>query len=417
MTKRQKTLFIIGVVILILVFGFYLYSILRKKPVLPAVEEVALSPEERAKLALTEEEKKKGITLEQKEAEFLAEKLAGLKIGKEVRPEIKVVTITKILDKKVKFSTLAADRKKILYFDPSDREFHQADLSGSNDAVITRGSFADIFDVTWSADRQSAILVTSKDDGKTREYYLFDFREQKSTKLDSRFQNAIPSPDGKKIAYVYVDKDRDIANLSLADDPSGKNFRILAPQRKQGKVFWPSANKIAFEAVSSAHVQGGLFVFDTRGKDSFVLTKGRYAFSAKFSPDGKMVIYTDGVRGARKVSLYSSEVAASKPENKLPAETLTEKCAWLFDSVSILCGVPENFSNFYLQPDDWYTEKFVSRDSFYKINSKSNELQKIAMADQFDKDYDVSDPVMSDDGKTMYFTRRHDGKLYALKMP
>lgn len=428
MPKNQKLLIIVLAVILVIAGGFYLYSFIRQKQA-PKIEDVALTSEERKKLTLTDEEKKKGTTLEQKEKQVAESKKADVLrelLGqKQKNPEIKVVAINKIVDKPIKFPVLSADGKKILYFDPEAHEFYQTELDGRASAAITRGNFVNLQDVSWSGDRSKAVISIAKgnlptplETDKTKEYFYFDFVAQASQKIDAHFQNIAVSPDSKKIAYIYTEADKNIFNLSVAD-PDGSNWRKIAFLDKgEGRLLWIDSNKTVFYHAPAASRQGSLYVYDvTEGKDSFIFSSGKYGFSARFSLDGKGIIWNEGPKGVHQPALYTGELAQSKSGNKASIDGLAEKCAWFFDNENILCGVPENFSQYYFQPNDWASGKFVSRDSFYKINAKTNELTRIAEAKQFDKDYDIADSFMTQDGKGMYFIRKHDGKLYELVMP
>lgn len=421
MTKKQKLILISGLVILI-IGGVIAYNFLVTRKPKPKVEEVALTQEERKQLTLTEEEKKKGITLEEKEKQ-IAEKKRGdaLKeiLGQKVKkPEEKIVSINKIIDKEVKFPVLSADQKKILYFDPQAREFYQAELNGTAITGVTRGNFTNLENVNWSQDRSKAILTISNKETKSHEYFYFDFVTQESKKIDSRFENPTVSFDGKKIAYVYTETDKNIFNLSVAD-PDGKNWRKIAfLNNNQGKIDWLLGDKIIFIPQANSTKESGLYVYDVaEGKNSFVFISGKYSFDAKFSPDGKQVLWQEGNKREREPSLYISPLAPGERAKKLLVNGLAEKCAWFLDNHAVLCAIPENFSNYYRQPESWLNDEFISRDSFYKIDSQTNELTKVVEAKQFDKDYDVASPFMAPDGKIMYFVRKNDGKLYALKMP
>lgn len=421
MSKKQKII-LISVVAILVVGGVIVYNFLIPKKPKPKVEEVALTQEERKQLTLTEEEKKKGVTLEEKEKQIAEEKRADALreiLGqKEKKPEKKVVSIIKIIDKEVKFPTLSADQKKILYFDPQAREFYQAELDGTSLVGITRGNFANLENVSWSQDRSKAVLTIFNEETKRREYFYFDFATQESQKIDPRFENPIISSDGKKIAYIYTEEDKNIFNLSVAD-PDGRNWRKIALlDNNQGKINWLLGDRTIFIPQADSTKESGLYVYDVaEGKNSFVFISGKYSFDAKFSHDGKQVLWQEGDKGERRPFLYISSLAPGKSAKKLLVNGLAEKCAWFPDNVAVLCAIPENFSNYYRQPESWLSGEFVSRDSFYKINSQTNESTRVVEAKQFDKDYDVASSFMAPDGKTMYFVRKNDGKLYALKMP
>jgi hypothetical protein len=422
MSKKQKIILIAGLAVLVIAGGVLIYNFLIFKKPKPEVEEVALIAEERKQLVLSEEEKRKGITLEEKEKQIVQSKESDaqrrLSGQEEKKPEVKVVTINKIIDREVKFPVLSADQKKILYFDPKEREFYQAELDGTTLVSVTKGNFSNLENVSWSQDRSKAVLTIFNSEKKDKEYFYFDFAVQESKKIDSRFKNAIISSDGKKIAYIYSESGKNIFNLSVAD-PDGKNWRKISfLDGSEGKINWLLDGRLIFIPQGSSTHTSGLYVYDvTEGKNSFVFLSGRYSFGASFSPDGKNVLWQAGDKEERRPSLYFSSLSKTKNATKITLNGLAEKCAWFYDNVNILCAIPENFSNYYRQPESWQTGEFVSRDSFYKINTQTGETTRVAEARQFEKDYDASLPFMLQDNKTMYFVRKHDGKLYQLMMP
>ena len=416
---KKSTLIILIVIGIVVIIGAVIgIMLITRKPAPPPPEEIVLTPEERARLILTEEERRAGMTLEEKEKKMIEERKKALERAK-VPEEVKVVRIDKIIDKKVKFVTYSADKQKLLYFDPAEKEFFTCNLDGTEKNVITRASLENLYDVSWARTKDKLILVFSADKGKTKEYHFFNLAEQTDIKLDRRMQNVVFSFDGTKVAYQWVVKKEGIFNLSVSD-PDGKNWRKIKALGEQRVVLdWFSENNVAVFDQPSAYEQGNLYIYDViEGKPYYALTTEKYGLSAKFSRHGKKVIYNaSSIKASRFPNLYVSDVKKGAVAKKIPISTLVEKCTWAQDNVTIYCGVPENYSNYFIQPNDYYEGRFISRDSFYKINTETGEQLKIAAADQFDKDYDVYLPFISDDGKTMYFTRKHDGKFYALRIP
>lgn len=415
--KRQYiiALVILGVLILIGVVTFY-YLTSRQEE---APEEVVLTEEERSRLSLSEEERVAGKTLEDKEEELKAEKEKELESG-ESAEEVKVVQIKKIIDKKINFPVFSANKQNLLYLDPSAREFFQSNTDGTGEQAITNANFENLYDASWSPNRRKLVLTFSQNEGRNKEYHYFDLVEQKDIKYEANYQNATISFDGEKVAYVYHDEQEDSYNLSVANSDLSEWRQIKEVDEEEITLTWFSNSELAsYSPNPTAYAEGQLLIYNVgEGSDYYTLLSKRWGLSPLFSPDGKKVLYNDNSeKNARFPEVWVTDVKEDSTPRKLKLSTLVEKCTWAPDGVSVFCGVPENYSNFFIQPDDYYKGKFISSDSFYKINTNTGEQIKLADASQFSQDYDVYKPMVSDDQKSMYFTRKHDGKFYTLITP
>ena len=414
---NKKIIIILTIVVVALIIGLIIFSTLTSKKE-PPTEEVILTEEERVNLQLTQEEREQGLTLEEKEARLQQEKQNKIEKGGELE-EVRALQIKKIIDRKVEFSVFSADKQSLLYYDEKAGEFYRSNLNGLGENVMTNARFEDLNDVSWSPDRKKTVLTFSSNKGKTKKYHFFNLEEQKDIEYGDEYQSATISFDGDQVAYIYRDTKDDEYNLSVANADLTSWRQIKDLNDDEIKLEWFSDSYLAIYDETSAYEEGELYVYDVgEGKNHFVMVSDRWGLAPIFSPDGKKVVFNDnGAKNARYPSIWVQDVVRGAEPKKLQLSTLVEKCAWASDNVTIFCGVPENYSNFFIQPDDYYKGKFVSKDSFYKINTETKEKEKLADASQFKKDYDVYRPFVSDDGKDVYFTRKHDGKLYVLIIP
>lgn len=414
--KYIIALVVVGAVLLIGV-AIYYYIASRQEE---APEEVVLTEEERSRLSLSEEERAAGKTLQDKEEELKEEKQEALESGDMSAEEIGVVQIRKIIDKKINFPVFSANKEQFLYHDPQAREFFQSNTDGTGEQAITNANFENLYDVSWSPNRRKLVLAFSPDNGRNKEYHYFDLVEQKDIKYEANYQDVTISFDGDRVAYVYYDEREDSYNLSVANADLSSWRKIKKVDEEEINLNWFSNTELASYTPSpTAYAEGQLIIYNIEeGSDCYTLLSKRWGLSPLFSPDGKKVLYNDNdTKNARFPEVWVTGINNDSDPRKLQLSTLVEKCAWAPDSVSIFCGVPENYSNFFIQPDDYYKGKFISNDSFYKINTDTGEQVKLADASQFSQDYDVYSPLVSEDQKSMYFTRKHDGKFYALIVP
>lgn len=416
--KKNIAIIILIVAVILIIVGIVAFMSLTSQEEAPT-EEVVLTEEERSNLQLTEEEREEGLTLREKEEELKKEKLNEIENEDKSVEEVRAIQIKRIIDREIEFPVFSADKQSLLYYDDNAGEFYRSNLDGLGESVITNAGFENLYDVSWSPGRKKTVLTFSSNKGKTKKYHYFNLDEQKDVEYSDEYQNVTVSFDGDKVAYVYRDYGEDEHNLSVAnfDLTSWRSVKKVSDEEME--LEWFSNNYLAMYDKTTAYEEGQLFIYDVdEGKNNFVMFSDRWGLSPLFSPDGKKVLYNDnGSKNSRYPSLWVADVKKGSEPKKLQLSTLVEKCTWASDNVTVFCGVPDNYSNYFVQPDDYYEGKFISRDSFYKINTNTKEQEKIVDASQFSKDYDVYSPFVSDDGKNMYFIRKHDSKLYELIIP
>lgn len=414
----KKKYIILAALLIIILIGIGIFYSLTSKPE-EKPEEVVLTEEERVNLRLTDEDKKAGITIKEKEKKVEEDKREELERGGKTLEEIKVVQIKKIIDKEIKFPVLSADKSKFLYFNPADKEFYQSNIDGTGEQVLTNANLENLYDVSWSPDREKTVLTFSSDKGRTKKYHFFNLARQEDIEYEDKYQDVTISYNGENVAYVFRDPVEDEHNLSVAKPDLSSWRKIKELDEEEIETEWFSNNNLAVYDTTTAFKEGQLEIYNVgEGTDHYTFLAKRWGLNPLFSPDGKKVIFNDNdTKGARFPVIWTAEVKNKAEPRKLQLSTLVEKCAWAKDSVSVFCGIPENYSNFFIQPDDYYKGKFISKDSFYKINTDNGEQKKLADFSQFNKDYDVYKPLVSEDQKKMYFTRKHDGKFYGLIMP
>lgn len=418
MTKRTKILITILGVIGIIVIGLLLYFFVFRQP-LEIPEEAALTPEERARLTLTEEEIQRGTTLQEKISDIEAQRRLALERGEEITPvEVDVAYVKPIIEQEVMEPTLSPDRQSILYYDPNEGEFFVADLDGNNQRSVTSQALSNVWDVDWSKNKDKAIVVFSENEGKDKQYMYLDLRTQTTNLYDDKFQAVTLSPDDNKIAYLFNDEENGITNISVAN-PDGSEFESLFSFPDPSvDINWFDNDYMELKTQSSAFTEGKVVIADTEGETMRVVVGEKYAVDTLESPDSSKIIYTESdLKNPREVTLMVKDIQGFLEPKYLGVNTLVDKCAWASDNVTVYCGVPDFHIPKYVMPNDYYNGKFITTDSFYRINTETQETEMIARSDSFEDLYDVYSPYMSSDGKVFYFTSRTDNQLHALTIP
>lgn len=412
--KRRNLFIIIGVCVLTVAGGVYLYSVLtKKKTVTKEGIETPVAGTEDIKIQLSSEDKKKGATAEIKKGELAAKQSPS----RQNFEDVVEVTIRKMMGNAVLRPTLAADKKKILYFDPALEEFSQVNLDGADSESITSAGFKNVYDFTWANSKDRAMIAFSSDAGFTKRFLAFNFNDQTYNNLGENVKAAALSPDGKKIIYLYRDTVKAASNLTTADFGGSKWKIIGSLNQEEVNLWWPTP----FRAITADALTGfkatNLYSLGITDGNLKTLIGDSFGISFKVSPDGKKVLYsTSSVARPKSVKLYVTDIDG-KAQVDLGLQTLADKCGFAQDNRTVYCGVPQRAYGGFVLPDDYLAKKFVTEDSLYRIDSETGGKEKIGSAADFNETYDVYDPFVSESGKTVYFTRRQDGMLYALIMP
>lgn len=130
------------------------------------------------------------------------------------------------------------------------------------------------------------------------------------------------------------------------------------------------------------------------------------------SPDGKFLLYTYVDRGTLRLSLLDMTTRAQIP---LPLATLTEKCTWTTDSLSVYCAVPTGLSAGL--PDFWYQGAAVLSDRFWKI-SVTDRLATLIVDPSTIAGVSIDGVSLQTDAQEdmLFFTDKHNGALWAYDM-
>ncbi|MBU1167095.1 hypothetical protein KKC60_01660 [Patescibacteria group bacterium] len=412
--KRRNLIIIISICVLVVAIGVYAYFALTKtEETTDAGLTTPVVGTEDVSVRLSSEEVQAGKTRDKKESEIVSEqnpRRAGME-------DVQTVTIRKILSTEILKPTMSKDLQKILFFNKELEEFYQINPDGSNEESISSAGFNNVFDLSWGLSKDRAIIYFSGDQGISKRLIAFNLNDQSYNNLGDNVTDAALSPNGEKIVYLYTDQEKGVSNISTANF-DGSKWKIVYPfDQNEVSLSWPDAFRFFVSGDATSYGSGSLYEVDTEGGDFKTLVGDVYGLSYKVSPDGKKVIYTASSEPrAKELYLYVTDIEG-KEHKDLDIATMTEKCTFAQDNRTVYCAVPKKGNQDFVLPDDYNDEKYITADSFYRIDTETGVKEKLADVDDFSSMYDAVDPFISESGRTMYFKRRQDNMLYALIVP
>ncbi len=208
------------------------------------------------------------------------------------------------------------------------------------------------------------------------------------------------SPDGKEIAFTYK------GDIYIVPTGGGTALRLTHSSSLDSYPVWsPDSKKIAFASTR----EGGqdIYVMNADGSDTRRLTyNSAMETPESFSPDGKAIIFSAAIQDApasvmfpsgRLTELYSVDITGGKPRQIL--STPAQRISYLPDGKSFVYQDQKGMEN------EWrkHHTSSVTRD-LWKYDAATG--RHTNLTDHAGED---RDPVVSPDGKTLYFLSERDG--------
>ncbi len=197
-----------------------------------------------------------------------------------------------------------------------------------------------------------------------------------------------------------------VGSLSRAD---GSNQKTLFSSVLSSIVVHPTTGDLFATNKPSSHLNG--YGFDiNRITGSFSRILGPFpGLSVLPSPDGKNLVYSYTSNGTYYLRVYNM---ATHTSTALPLATLSEKCVWAANGLSVYCAVPTNLQG--NLPDDWYQGVTVFTDRIWRIDLTQRVATLVLDPNQIGKvNVDAVNLTVDPNEDMLIFTDKHSGALYA----
>jgi Tol biopolymer transport system component len=389
-----KKIFAISTLILVLVVGaIFVYNFAFKKPETPKTSPEAPKAAEEGKKATSEN------TTENSQKKSFANPIAA------------------VSDEPVFGPTLSSDENLLLVFSGANGQVNQIDFSGKLEKVVSTEPFQNIKKVLWNK-AKNKVIVEIKDASLRNSKFLFlDLAAKTVTTLKDGVDAVSWSNLGDKIIYKYYDQKTKKRTLNISD-PNGKNWRKIADtdfaQVKISPV--PGSSDISFWPGPSAFLETTLSLVSFSGENKKEILGGKFGADVLWSPDGKRgAVSASDQKGGHKTDLALMNEQGGQFQS-LGFPTFVSKCAWSNDSKYLFCALPGNIPESAILPNDWQEGKIATADTFWKIEVSSGKKERLVDAEKISGTFDVLNPFLSRDEKTLFFVNKADGKLYKVQL-
>ncbi|RLC36484.1 hypothetical protein DRH27_05170, partial [Candidatus Falkowbacteria bacterium] len=307
-------------------------------------------------------------------------------------------------------TTLSANGKDVQYYDASDGKFYKIDKYGDVSALSDK-IFHNVENVNWSPNKNKAILEYP--DGAN---IIYDFTAKTQVTLPKHWKDFDFSPTGDNIVMKSMGLDPDNRWLAISSDDGSKIQPIEPLGTKDSTVYpeWSNNNQIIAMYTEGVDFNRQEVFFVGLNNENFksTIVEGR-GFQPKWSPEGDRLLYSvyssdDNLKpNLWVVNAQGDSIGSGR--KKLNIETWADKCAYS-NSSEIYCAVPEDLpEGAGLFPE--LAEQ--TSDQLYKIDTRTGLKKLIAIPDD---SYNMSNIMISEDEKYLYFTDSATKRIYKINL-
>lgn len=374
----MKKLFIISAVLLavVLIFlGIYNFAFRKDAPV---VQQAIIEPVKNIEMPLK------------------PEKIRAISDGAVLGP---------IVDKKT---------EEIKYYDANTGLVWAISSDGQEKKQVTDIKVAGLKSVLWSADRNKVLTITQNNGQNS--FYTYDNVLQKGSLLKANLDTVVWDNLGTKILYKYFDAISKERTLNIAN-PDGTGWQKIADitARKLSIATIPLTSLVSYWNFPNAVEETQLQIVGITGGEPKIILAGKYGADYLWSPDGsKALVSSLPNKDAKVVVLGLVTVDGKYQELNIP--TLVSKCVWSQDSKTVYYALPGGIPAEAIMPNDYQENKFITNDTFWKMDIATGEKDRIVEIADIKGNYDSSNMFLSATEDALYFINKVDQKLYQLAL-
>lgn len=308
--------------------------------------------------------------------------------------------------------SLGPDSKSPQFYDSSSGYFYR--YQNGSKQIISQKQFNNATDVVWDKAGTKAFVAYA--DGKA----IVDFKNNRVIDLPPEVVAVNFSPTGEQIVFK-TDSPNTHDNYLAVMNTDGSGVKFIEPIGDKGadvQTMWSPNNQVVafFRKGTDAERQEVYFLGQNNENFKSVPLAGR-GFIGNWSPDGQNVLYqvynldTNFTPRLYVMGGAGDNIGASN--RALNLATSVDKCVWQNTS-TVICGVPRSMP----EGAGWMPKLLDAvPDSLYKIDLTTGVSSFLGWPQTGSQDISVKNPVISGDGKILYFTDGLTDSLVSVPLP
>lgn len=295
----------------------------------------------------------------------------------------------------------------VYFYKPSDGNFYRLTAGGTPEKVTDK-TLLGAQSITWSEGRDRAVI--NFPDGAN---ILYDFNTNRQVVLPKTWQEFSFSADGDKFAFKVLNSNPDNRWLAVANS-DGSEVRLFQPLGNNANkvtVSWsPTGQVVGWYTEAKDLQRQEMYFLGFNGENYKSMVVEGYNPVGKWSPSGGRLLYstteldqTNGYPPSLWVAEASGDVIGAATL-KLSVNTWADKCIFA-DDKTIYCAVPRSLPF----AAGFDRTKAIIGDDLYRIDLTT--ATKTPVAIFASRQYVINDLLLSEDGKTLYFVDQGSGNL------
>lgn len=318
-------------------------------------------------------------------------------------------------DEPVLAPTLNEDGSALKYYSRKDQGFYELSFDGQIRTLILKKELPATTDILWSPGKNQALLKISAGSLGPQTIF-FDFATQKETRLSEKLGNPVWQ-NSQKIIYRYFDPAKKELTLNLAN-PDGTHWKKLA-DLDFSQVFsasLPQSGSISFWKAPDAYEESTLYSVSPLSTEKKIIFQGKFGANFLWNSQGSLALVSHTTEKAgKKMQLALINNNGGEYKN-LEIPTLISKCAWSKDGQTVYYALPGSIPENAILPNDYYSQKFFTADTFWKVNVLTGEKTRLIDLNKISAQVDAKNLFLSPDEGLLFFVNRVDGKLYRISL-
>ena len=312
------------------------------------------------------------------------------------------VVLIKISENPVFDYWVDAQTQEIYYLNPDGQIFSAK--SGA-DLEITQQKLSAPNFIKLSPNGQRVLMAFG--DPRLPQWGVFDVIDKAWRPLPENILNTTWGGNSDTLlSFVKNGNNINLSSVGISQNPPTYKILLKDMRFQDVRLDSLSSNSLIIEENSSVTYAGRIWNLNLKDLSLSSLFSPESGLMVRISLD-KMVLFIFSSSGGFRI-LDTKTLGLATP---LPFSTLPSKCSP--DSVVIYCFVPQDdaFRNAAL-PDDYFQNKFRTKDILYKINLATDDVGPVALPGNAGDLIDAKNPFVS--GGNLYFINRYDNSLYSL---
>ncbi len=236
--------------------------------------------------------------------------------------------------------------------------------------------------------------------------------ELKGSYMTENIRSVAENPDQNKLFYFLQDSGGSTGIISGFD--GGGKLQIFDSPLAEWVPDWPTASFISLTTKASAGVPGFLFLVNAKTGAVAPAISGINGLTAKVSPTGTLVAYSETKPGRLSLKIFSLKSASNKETS---VQTLPEKCVWSKnDTETLYCSVPSYLPDG-AYPDMWYKGLVSFSDEIWKIDATTGAGTVIAkLINSAPQGIDGTNLFLSPNEDYLLLTNKKDFHLWSIQL-